>query len=90
MLNDELYKEIRRVIYEESQKFADTVTDKCIELIEIYSNKSTEDFPLQKEEEPPCTMPVFDTIDDILFAMSENFEKIRKKQISTKQNQFMK
>lgn len=90
MLNDELYIEIRRVIYKESQKFADTVADKCIKLIETYSSKDVPDFTLQEYEEPPCTMPVFDTVDDIISAMSESFEKARQKQSSTQQNQLMK
>lgn len=79
MLNDELYSEIRRVIQEETRRFADTVTEKCISLIEEYSEKSTPDFLLQ-EDEPPCTMPVLDTVDDIISAMSESFQKARQKQ----------
>lgn len=71
--------EIRRVIQEETRKFADTVTEKCIALIEEYSEPNTPDFLLQ-EDEPPCTMPVLDTVDDIISAMSESFEKARQKQ----------
>lgn len=81
MLNDELYREIRRVICEESLKFADTVTEKCIELIQEYTQQSTPDFLLQ-EDEPPCTMPVLDSVDDIISAMSDSFTKARQKQES--------
>lgn len=85
MLNDELYREIRRVICEESLKFADTVTERCIGLIQEYSQQNTPDFLLQ-EDDPPCTMPVFDTIDDVISAMSESFEKARQQQEPTTQN----
>lgn len=81
MLNDELYREIRRVICEESLKFADTVTEKCIELIQEYTQQNTPDFLLQ-EDEPPCTMPVLDSVDDIISAMSDSFMKARQKQES--------
>lgn len=81
MLNDELYREIRRVICEESLKFADTVTEKCIELIQEYNQQNTPDFLLQ-EDEPPCTMPVLDSVDDIISAMSDSFMKARQKQES--------
>lgn len=81
MLNNELYMEIRRVIQEEINKFADTVTERCIGLIEEYTNPVAPDFLLQ-EDEPPCTMPVLDTVDDIISAMSESFEKARQKQES--------
>lgn len=82
--NDELYAEIRRVICNESQKFAETITDKCISLIEEYSANNNCDLLLQEVEEPPCTMPVFDTIDDIISVMQESFENARQKQISKK------
>lgn len=81
MLNDELYREIRRVICEESLKFADTVTEKCIKLIQEYTQQNTPDFLLQ-EDEPPCTMPVLDSVDDIISAMSDSFMKARQKQES--------
>lgn len=81
MLNDELYREIRRVICEESLKFADTVTEKCIGLIQEYTQQNTPDFLLQ-EDEPPCTMPVLDSVDDIISAMSDSFMKARQKQES--------
>lgn len=83
MLHDELYRELRRIIREETEKFADTVTDRCIELIEEYTNESPPDFLL--EDDPPCTMPVLDSIDDILSAMSGNFEKARQ-EIENKNN----
>lgn len=85
MLNDELYREIRRVICEEALKFADTVTEKCISLIQEYNEQNTPDFLLQ-EDEPPCNMPVLDTVDDIISAMSESFEKARKQQESSAGN----
>ncbi len=85
MLNSELYSEIRRIVQEESQKFADTVTERCIELIEEYSEKNAPDFLLQ-EEDAPCTMPVLDTVDDIISAMSESFENACRKQKSDSQN----
>lgn len=82
--NDELYKEIRRIIYQESQKLAETISEKCISLIEEYSDNNNCDLSLQEVEEPPCTMPVFDTIDDIISVMQESFENARQKQISKK------
>ena len=85
MLSNELYMEIRRVIQEETRKFADTVTEKCIELIEDYSETNIPDFLLQ-EDEPPCTMPVLETVDDIISVMAESFEKARQKQESKTEN----
>lgn len=82
--NDELYTEIRHIIYQESQKLAETIAEKCISLIEEYSDNNNCDLPLQEVEEPPCTMPVFDTIDDIISVMQESFENARQKQISKK------
>lgn len=79
MLNNELYREIHRIIQEETTKFADAVTSRCIELIEEYTNPCTPDFVME-EYEPPCTMPVLNSVDDIISAMPENFQKARRKQ----------
>lgn len=76
MTRDELYTELRRIIREETEKYADAVTERCTELITEYI---TEDIPefLPDDYEPPCTMPVLDSVDDIISAMSGNFEKVR-------------
>lgn len=84
MLNNEFYSELRRIIQEETKKFADSVTDRCIELIEEYTSESPVDFLLD-EDEPPCTMPVLDSVEDIISAMSGNFEKVRQ-EIQNKNN----
>ncbi|MCM1505509.1 MAG: hypothetical protein NC177_00015 [Ruminococcus flavefaciens] len=84
MLNNEFYSELRRIIQEETKKFADSVTDRCIELIEEYTSENPVDFLLD-EDEPPCTMPVLDSVEDIISAMSGNFEKVRQ-EIQNKNN----
>lgn len=79
MLNNELYREINRIIKEETQKFSDAVMSRCMEIIEEYTKPCTPDF-ITEEYEPPCTMPVLDSVDDIISAMPENFEKILRRQ----------
>lgn len=84
MTRDELYTELRRIIHEEIQKSADIITEKCMELITEYTTETIPEF-LPDDYEPPCTMPVLDSVDDIISAMSGNFEKVRQ-EINNKNN----
>lgn len=76
MTRDELYTALRRIIREETEKSADIITERCMELITEYTTETTPEF-LPDDYEPPCTMPVLDSVDDIISAMSGNFEKVR-------------
>ena len=84
MTRDELYMELRRIIHEETEKFADNITEKCMDLITEYTTETQPEF-IPDDYEPPCTMPVLDSVDDIISAMSGNFEKVRQ-EISNKNN----
>lgn len=84
MTRDELYTQLRRIIREETEKFADNITDRCMELIADYATDIQPDF-ISDDYDPPCTSPVLDSVDDIISAMSENFEKVRQ-EISNKNN----
>ena len=84
MTRDELYMELRRIVREETEKFADTVTEKCMELITEYTTETIPEF-LPDDYEPPCTMPVLDSVEDIISAISGNFEKVRQ-EVNNKNN----
>ncbi|MBD5158950.1 MAG: hypothetical protein HDT23_01720 [Ruminococcus sp.] len=84
MTRDELYKELRRIIREETKKSADIITERCMELITDYTTESVPEF-LPDDYEPPCTMPVLDSVEDIISAMSGNFEKVRQ-EVNNKNN----
>ncbi|MDE6035517.1 MAG: hypothetical protein K2G36_06365 [Ruminococcus sp.] len=85
MTRDELYIELRRIIREETEKFADTVTEKCIDLITEYTTGSLPEF-LPDDYEPPCTMPVLDSVEDIISAISGSFEKVRREKDNKNNN----
>ena len=76
MTRDELYTELRRIIREETTKFADTVTERCMDLITEYITDYVPEFP-PDDYEPPCTMPVLDSVEDIISAISGGFGKVR-------------
>ncbi|MDE6833416.1 MAG: hypothetical protein K2J39_04110 [Ruminococcus sp.] len=76
MTRDELYKELRRIIREETQKSADIITERCMELITEYTTETIPEF-LPDDYEPPCNTPILDSVEDIISAMSGNFEKVR-------------
>lgn len=84
MTRDELYTQLRRIIREETEKFADNITEKCMELISDYTTDTQPEF-IPDDYEPPCTSPVLDSVDDIISAMSENLEKVRQ-EITNKNN----
>lgn len=84
MTRDELYTALRRIVREETEKSAETITEKCMELITEYTTETIPEF-LPDDYEPPCTMPVLDSVDDIISAMSGNFEKVRQ-EINNKNN----